>query len=178
MKKNTLILGLGNDILTDDRIGPQIVRDLDSLVNSGNLHFDIAASGGFEILENIRGFERVIIIDAILTPDGRPGDIFHIRPSELKCSSFLPSFHDINFITAIDLGKSLYSDLTGDLHIIAIAVHEAMEFGEDFSAPVKERYEEILINVAGIINEIEGNDESELYSGKFIESSLAPDSGQ
>jgi Ni,Fe-hydrogenase maturation factor len=49
--KKTLILGLGNDILTDDGIGTLLVCDLSQMINDPNVQFDTASCGGLEIME-------------------------------------------------------------------------------------------------------------------------------
>ena len=55
---NILILGIGNDILTDDAIGPKLARDLQKDLTNENISFMTAAAGGLEILEMIKaGFE-------------------------------------------------------------------------------------------------------------------------
>ena len=157
ISKKTLILGLGNDILSDDRIGPQLVRDLAPLVQDKNIHFEIAASGGFEIVEYIRQFERVIIIDSIKTKTGKPGDVSHYESSQLTARSALPHFHDIDIITALELGKNLFPDLTGDLHVVAVEIVEDTEFSEELTPPLKKTYAAILKKVTALINEIVNN---------------------
>lgn len=153
MERKTLILGLGNDILSDDRIGPQLVRDLSSRMKSDNLHLDIAASGGFEIAEYLRDFDKVIIIDAIRTNNGIPGDTYCFVPSDFTDSKFLPSFHDIDFLTALKLGNTLHQGLP-EIHIIAIEILEGMVFSEELTPPIKKRYGEILDNVTELIKGI------------------------
>lgn len=153
MEKKTLILGLGNDILSDDRIGPQLVRDLAGRLDSDDLHLDIAASGGFEILEYLRNFEKVIILDAIRTHNGIPGDTYCFIPSDFTDSKYLPSFHDIDFLTALKLSNTLTPGLP-EIHIIAIEILEGMVFSEELTPPVKERYVEILDNVTALIKGI------------------------
>ena len=49
-----LILGIGNDILTDDAIGPKIVKRLQEDLSYSKISFLTAAAGGLEILEMIR----------------------------------------------------------------------------------------------------------------------------
>jgi hydrogenase maturation protease len=147
MNQKTLILGLGNDILADDGIGPRLVRDLSSSINGDNIHFEIFASGGLEIVDFMRNFNKVIIIDAIRTEKGKPGDVYYFIPSDVTKTNYLPSFHDINFLTALQLGRTLSPNLTHDIHIIAIEILEDMVFSEEFTPPIKKRYAEILKEV-------------------------------
>ena len=70
MSRNTLILGVGNEILSDDGIGPRLVKDLASMIDDRDLQFKTASCGGLEIMENLRSFDRAVFIDAIHTRDG------------------------------------------------------------------------------------------------------------
>jgi hydrogenase maturation protease len=154
MIKKTLILGLGNDILTDDRIGSQLVRDLSKIIDASAVKFDTACCGGLEIMEYIKDYEKVIFIDAIRTRYGKPGDVYYFMLSDFRETSHLSNLHDINFLAALKLGNILEMYLPDDLHIIAIEIIEDMEFSEDFTPPLKERYPEILEEVGIIIKHI------------------------
>lgn len=152
--KKTLILGLGNDILTDDRIGSQLVRDLTQIIDASDVKFETACCGGLEIMEYIKGYEKVVFIDAIRTRHGKPGDVYHFMLSDFCETSHLSNLHDINFLAAIKLGNTLEMDLPSNLHIIAIEIIEDMEFSEEFTPQLKERYPEILKEVVATIRQI------------------------
>ncbi|MFA5819629.1 MAG: hydrogenase maturation protease [Bacteroidales bacterium] len=153
-KKKTLILGLGNDILTDDMIGPRLVCDLAQMIDDPNVLFDTACCGGLEIMEYIKGYEKVVFIDAIRTRDGKPGDVYYFIPSDFRETSHLSSLHDVDFLTALKLGNTLNLGLPADLHIIAVEIIEDMEFSEEFTPPLKERYPGILEEVFAIVKRV------------------------
>jgi hydrogenase maturation protease len=152
--KKTLILGLGNNILTDDGIGPRLVRDLSKMIVGPDIHYNTAFCGGLEIIEYIKDYEQVIFIDAIHTPKGKPGDVYYFIPSDFRETSHLSSLHDVSFLTALKLGGSLNLDLPTDLHIIAIEIIEDLEFSEEFTTPLKKRYPGILGEVFILIKRI------------------------
>ena len=155
-EKNTLILGLGNDILTDDGIGPRLVCDLAKMISDPNVQFDTAGCGGLEIMEYIKGYKKVVFIDAIRTRDGKPGDVYYFIPSDFRETSHLSSLHDVSFLTALKLGNTLNMDLPSDLHIIAVEIIEDMEFSEEFTPPLKEKYPGILEEVFEIVKRVTG----------------------
>ena len=93
---STLILGIGNDILTDDSIGPKLILELQKAMDHPHVTFQTAALGGLEILELIRDYGSVIIIDAIKTKDGVPGTIYKLTPDNFKETLHLSSFHDVS----------------------------------------------------------------------------------
>ena len=146
-KKKILLLGLGNDILTDDGIGPKLVRDLSQTLSRTDIDFNTASCGGLETMEHIRGYEKVIFIDAIRTLKGRPGDVFYFTPSDFHETSNLSNLHDINFLTALRMGKILDLDLPSDIHIIAVEIIEDRVFSDKFSPAIAEKYTTILEEV-------------------------------
>jgi hydrogenase maturation protease len=154
MKKKTLILGIGNNILTDDGIGFRLVSDLKGMISNSDLDYETACCGGLEIIEYIKDYKRVVFIDAIRTPEGKPGDVHYFIPSDFRETLHLSSLHDISFLTALELGHTLNLDLPDDLHIIAIDIIEDMEFSEEFTPQLQEKYPEILENVLETINRI------------------------
>ncbi|MCX6261978.1 MAG: hydrogenase maturation protease [Bacteroidia bacterium] len=156
MNKKTLILGLGNNILTDDGIGPRLVCDLAQMINNPNVQFDTASCGGLEIMEYLKGFEKVVFIDSIRNRNGKPGDVYYFTPSDFRETSHLSSLHDVNFLTALELGNALNLGLPVDLHIIAVEIIEDMEFSEEFTPPLKEKYYAILENVFAIVKSVIG----------------------
>jgi len=156
MNKKTLILGLGNNILKDDGIGPRLVCDLAQMINNPNVQFNTASCGGLEIMEYIKDYEKVIFIDSIRNRNGRPGDIYHFIPSDFRETSHLSSLHDVSFLTAIELGNSLNMNLPADLHIVAVEIIEDMEFSEEFTPLLKEKYTKILHEVFDLVKQFTG----------------------
>jgi hydrogenase maturation protease len=145
--KNTLILGIGNDILTDDGIGPKLVYELEKELNYPEVVFETAAAGGLEILEMIKNYKKVIIIDAIKTKDGIPGTIYYLTPEHFKETLHISSFHDVNFLTALELAEELDIPVPEHIDIMAIEILEDLTFSNEFSPPITEKYSEILSEV-------------------------------
>ena len=146
-KNTTLILGLGNDILADDGIGPKLVKKLQKDLMQPNVAFQTAAVGGLEILEMIKDYERVIIIDAIKTANGIPGTIYHLSPSTFKETLHLSNFHDVSFLSALDLAKKMEISMPEQIDILAIEIIEDLIFSNDFSQPIAKKYEQIYRGV-------------------------------
>jgi hydrogenase maturation protease len=149
--KNVLILGIGNDILTDDGIGPRLVQDLQNENFPDGIHFQNAFVGGLEILELIQGYKMVIFIDAIITRDGIPGTVYQFRPEDFRETLHLSNLHDANFITAMHLGKKLNMLLPDKIHIIAVEIVEDRVFSDQFSPEIREKYPTLLESVRKIV---------------------------
>lgn len=146
-KETILIYGIGNDILTDDGIGPKIVKRLKGDIIADNISYDTSFLGGMELLEYIQGNKTVIFIDAIKTKDGIPGEIYYLKPENFKETLHLSNIHDVSFLTALKLGSQLGLDIPENIHIIAIEIVEDLVFSNKFSAPLETKFEDIYYKI-------------------------------
>jgi hydrogenase maturation protease len=167
-KTKTLILGIGNDILKDDGIGPRLVNDLRPPLSplrhaaelalppavGGDIDFKSTTLGGLDILEFVQGYERVIFIDAIKTKGGVPGTVYQFTPQDFQETLHLSNLHDVSFLEAIELGKRLGFQIPKEMHIIAVEIVEDMEFGTEFTPILKEKYPRIVEEVAERIGQL------------------------
>jgi len=128
----TLVLGLGNPILTDDGVGIHVARVLATRCRRDDVTFAEASVGGLRLLDVIGGYERIILVDAIQTRDGKPGDIHRLHPDDLRASLHSGSTHDLSLPGALALGRGMGMTLPNDesIVIIAIEVEDVLTFGE------------------------------------------------
>ena len=92
MRKKTLLIGLGNPILTDDGVGVKVANELEEqidLESHPELTITEASAGGLRLMEAMLGYERVILIDAFyLDPESTtPGKIHHLSLDDLRSIS-------------------------------------------------------------------------------------------
>jgi hydrogenase maturation protease len=153
-KNKILIHGIGNEILTDDGIGPKLVKRLKGNLSRTDIDFETAFLGGLEVLEYIQGYETVIFIDAIRTRGGVPGTVYRLSPEDFNSTIHLSSVHDVSFLTAVGLGNKLGMDMPQHIHIIAIEILEDRVFDDNFTPQIRERYEIIYKEVKEITEEI------------------------
>jgi len=66
----TLVLGIGNPFLGDDGIGFDIAQELARVIKDENVDVKDASLPGLNLLELIVGYDKAIIIDAIMTEHG------------------------------------------------------------------------------------------------------------
>ena len=154
MKPSTLILGIGNDILMDDGIGPRLVQDMKRLGEFPDTKYEVICSGGLDVMEYIKGFQKVIFIDAIRTENGNPGDVYYFKSSQFRETMHLSSLHDVSFLTALELGNNLDLGLSSDIHIIAVEIIEDRQFGNELTPELQVKYPEINKKVLSLITEI------------------------
>jgi len=163
-----LILGLGNEILTDDGIGIKITHDLRNKFSKSSFDFKTASCGGLEIVEMMDGYENVIIIDAIKTLGGKPGKVYHFTLDHFQQSMHVSSFHDISFLTAMEFGKKSGLKLPRQVNIIAIEIIEDLVFNDHFSPEIEKKYPEIVNEVQRLMLNILLSTKIGLLSNEFV----------
>jgi hydrogenase maturation protease len=135
----TLVLGMGNTILCDDGVGIYVVQDAARRYQRDDVDFMDASVGGMRLLDVIAGYDRVIMVDAIRTADGSPGDVRRLHPGDLP-TLHSGSTHDLSLTGALALGRGMGMKLPADedFVIIAVEVEEVWTFGEECTLAVAE----------------------------------------
>ena len=137
----TLVVGLGNPILGDDGVGWKVIDELESRVGDaariGAVELDRMSVGGLTLMERLVGYERAIIVDAVLGPD-RLGTVrtLPLQAATARPGSHLDSAHDASLAEAIEAGRALGARLPDDVTVVGIAVRRVDEFDEHLSPSV------------------------------------------
>ncbi len=135
----TLMLGMGNTILCDDGVGIYVVQEAAKRCQRDDVDFADASVGGMRLLDIIAGYDRIIMVDAIKTTDGKPGDVYRLCPGDLP-TLHSGSTHDLSLTGALALGRGMGMQLPADKDfvIIAVEVEEVWTFGEECTPAVAE----------------------------------------
>jgi len=134
---NTLILGLGNLILTDDGVGIKIARKLKE--ENPELEVIETSEAGMAILDHIAGYDKLIIIDSIKTERGKPGELHKLELEDLKPAKDFTSSHGLDIATAFQLGQRLGYRMPNFISIYAVDIRDNSTFGEECTEEVEER---------------------------------------
>ncbi|MBN1366657.1 MAG: hydrogenase maturation protease [Dehalococcoidales bacterium] len=133
---NTLILGLGNPILSDDSIGIKIACELQDIINDKGVTIIESSSSGLNLLQLLLDYDRAVIIDAIQTKEGKAGYIYHLKPDELKASEHITHCHSASLVDIVQLGKQLGLNLPQQIDIFAIEAADVSTFSEALTPEV------------------------------------------
>ena len=134
------MLGLGNDILSDDGVGLKAARRVAELVGD-RAKVAEASVATIDLLPLMSGYDRVVIIDAFLSPDLRPGSPITATPEDLPRGFGYRSFHTLTFQEVMELGEWLGVTMPTKIVIHGMAVEETTTFGEELSPRVAEAWE-------------------------------------
>lgn len=140
----TLVLGVGNPILSDDGVGIHIARELMRRDLRGIVVDELAASG-LELLDVIRGYDKVVIIDAIQTKGGKPGDLHILEEKDFEKSIHGSSPHGINIATALALGRKLVpKEMPREVVFFAVEAKDLVNVSESLTPELKEAVPTII----------------------------------
>jgi len=134
----TLILGLGNPILSDDGVGIRVARALEGRLNQPNVTVIETSVAGLDFLELLVGYDKTIIIDSIQTKEGKVGQIYKFEPEALAATRHASTPHDVNFATALELGNRLGLALPQQIVIFAIEVENVTTYSEECTPKVRD----------------------------------------
>ena len=132
----TLVLGLGNEVLGDDRVGLVAARRVAELAG-GRADLAEACVATIDLLGVMAGYERVIVVDAYLSPKDPPGTAVRATPGDLPAGFGYRSFHTLPFREMLDLGRRLGLPVPREVVIHGLCVADPSTFGETLTPPVE-----------------------------------------
>ena len=132
---NTLILGMGNPILTDDGVGIKIAKKL----KEGNPDLEVTetSEAGIALLELIADYDKLIIIDSIKTGQGKPGELYKLELEDLKPPMYFSSSHGIDIATAVELGQMVGYRMPKHISLYAVEIKDNSTFGEECTKEIE-----------------------------------------
>jgi hydrogenase maturation protease len=132
----TLVVGLGNPILSDDGIGIRVAQTVRERVTDPEVEFLEASLGGLRLAEQLEGYDRAILIDAIQTRGGTPGAIYRLTLDDIP-SYNADGAHDASLKTALQLIGQQGGKTPDDIAIVAIEAVNMLDFGETLTPAVQ-----------------------------------------
>lgn len=153
---DTLVLGVGNDIKRDDAVGLRLVEAFEERLDVPGATFETMTSGRLMLIDELSGYDRVVIVDSIKTADGTPGDWYAFDPQDVepeKESGGLAT-HNVGLGTLTTLGEAMGESMP-EITIYAIEVADPFEYGEGIT-------EAVASALPDLIEEIGAEIESEL----------------
>ena len=130
----TLVLCLGNDLLRDDGVGWAVASALEGRVGS-DVVVKRSALSGFYLLDELTGWERALIVDAVQTGVHPPGTVLSFAFEALGTDAG-PSPHAVGLPTVVRLGRQSGVPLPSWIHVVAIEVDDAESFVEGLTPAV------------------------------------------
>ena len=134
----TIIVGLGNPILSDDGIGPRVAAELKDLLEEDNIEIEEANVGGLGLMDLLIGYQKAIIVDAIQTINETPGNIYQLDLEAFERSRRTGPLHDLDLLSALQIGRISGMTLPDIVEVFAIEAADVCTFGEECSTLVSD----------------------------------------
>ena len=134
----TLVLGLGNAILSDDSAGFRVIEQLKAKLDRPSLTLAQSSASGIRLLEEIIGCDRLVIVDAIQTQGGQAGRVYRLDPKDFDSTRHTVSSHGLSFTDTLSLGKRLGFSLPKQVTIFAIEAKDVGTFSEQCTPEVEQ----------------------------------------
>jgi hydrogenase maturation protease len=149
---NTAIMGFGNPVRSDDGVGCHVVEVLKNELSSrDNISFFDMGTSAFEVLFQLKGHDKIIIIDAVINSNEADGTIFRLPASEINAAIIddpMVFLHSLKWDQALSYAKKIMQDdfPQNDIHAYLIAVSDIkMEIG--LSPSVLEAAEKVIDHI-------------------------------
>ena len=149
--RRTLVLGMGNPILSDDAIGILLASTLKPQLERipGVDVVEECCVGGLNLLDMLEGYDRLIALDSIKTIGGVPGTWYAFDATALRETMNLRNVHDANFATTLALGRHMGMHLPDDrgCHVVAVEIADNMTFSEELTPELQAALPRIVADV-------------------------------
>jgi hydrogenase maturation protease len=133
----TIILGIGNPVRTDDAAGLFVARLLrERLGDCSDIDVKELWAGGLRLVEAMVGYERAVVIDAMVTGTQPPGTVRRLEPGELGETNNLTCAHDTSLPLALALWRASDVPVPTDIAVWGIEAADLATLGEELTSPV------------------------------------------
>ena len=137
-------MGIGNPILSDDGVGIRVAREVEQNLNDPHVTVSETSAAGLSLLDSMLGYDKVIIVDAIQTKEGKAGQVYRMKPEDFSSAKRLSSPHQINLVTALELGKMLNLTMPREIAVFAVEAKDIATFSEKCTPKVEKAIPEVV----------------------------------
>jgi len=146
----TVVLGLGNPVLSDDGVGLELARRLEGRLTEVTVCTTQLV--GLSILELIEGYDLLFVIDAVSTRGGSVGTLARLGAQDGSLHLF--SSHGLDFYDLLALGARLGMVLPRIGQVYGIEIGDRVAFGETVSPVLESRLDGLIEEIATDIQQV------------------------
>ena len=149
----TLVVGVGNLLRRDDGAGVHVVDRLRKL--APQINCVDAAMGGVEILEAMRGYDRVIVVDSVRT-GGEPGTIYQVNVAGGGQPPRISHSHGVDLVTTLELGARLMpEEMPPEQVLIGIEAEDILSFDAACTPRVEAAVDQVVKAIIMLVEHVE-----------------------
>ena len=126
----TLVLGMGNSLLSDDAVGLIVADSAEKAIDLPDVEVKTTQSAGFRLVELLIGYDKVIVVDAIISDRAPAGEVYWLELGELVRPLKAVANHNIHLADALELGRKLNQPMPREVKVLAIEVEDNLTLRE------------------------------------------------
>lgn len=134
MATKSVLVGLGNPIMSDDGVGLVVCREVHKRLTGFDI--DLACSSGFDIVDRILGYDIAVIVDSMVSGQRPPGAVAKIDLAAQEATLRSRESHGTGFALAIETARSLGASLPRLLLVYGIEVIDPFSVGGEIAPAV------------------------------------------
>ncbi len=142
-----LVLGLGNDLMTDDAVGLHVARAVRARLAPGDpAEVRESAKMGFALLDDVAGFAMALLVDAVQTGTAPAGHVHMLDAANVRSLPVVsPHFAGVGEMLA--LGRRLDMAMPAEVRVAAIEVADPYTFSTNLSGTMRARMDGVVERV-------------------------------
>ena len=148
LQGTTLILGVGNIVMSDEGFGVHVVRRLKEAELPPNVKVEEGGVGGFNLLGSLEGIQRVIVVDVMMM-DLDPGEVCLFKPEAGfgEPGKRIISFHQVGVTELVQIWSLLGYE--PELFFL-VTRPEKMEWSMELSPPLHSAADRAIKLITGL----------------------------
>lgn len=156
-RAGTIVLGLGNTVLSDDGVGIAIIQALERMLPYhpfDDVELVTSTRAGFDLLDLLSGYRNAIIVDCLAVPNPEPGRIRRLQLANVSGSMRLVGGHDMSIGVAFQLAEHLGIPMPSSVTIMAIEGEDTVTLHEGLTPRVAAAVETAAVQVMDELHRI------------------------
>jgi hydrogenase maturation protease len=133
-----------------------IVREAEARWQGAGVDFAEAMAGGLELMDRLVGYQAVLVVDAAVTGQAQPGEIYTLDAESLG-ASVIGGAHGAHLGTALELGRTLGVRMPR-VAVLAIEAADVATIGETLTPAIRAAVEpavaDVLVLAAELLEEV------------------------
>ena len=146
---NIVLLALGNDILGDDGVAFEAAKLLEARF-AGRVDIVRSSEAGLALLELLEGYDRALLLDAIVSGKRPVGSIVEMGPEDFR-AVIAPSPHYAGLPEVLALAERLEIAFPAQLRVLALEVADPFVLREGLTPEVAAAVPALVERAANIL---------------------------
>lgn len=139
-KTNTVLIGIGNNLLTDDGVGPFLAEKIGQKLG---FSYKTVTHLSLDLLDLINGHKFIYIFDSFRNHKIPVGEVVPFALNDLEYKQNPTYSHGITIPIIFNMGKKISSKMPENVRIFGINISDNQTVSESFSDEINHKLEKI-----------------------------------